>query len=409
MFPLNIKPYQQPVLNNDKPYQQPVLNLAPSRAKQWLSCPLSAVLSHKLSKSSTVGGAFIETDSLNEQYAAFIQQGVLAHKCAEELFKHIYFGAPLDNLSNYPQEVIQTADKYNLMIQRVVYESGGKIIYLNTEQDVNIELDMNAKKAGVICSGKYDAAVITTSSIHIFDLKYGVNDEVGAMNNVQLMLYAVGMYQQYKHMFTDTINIVLHVYSPRQEQAYSVYQLSSEQLMSWFNNTVIPIVDEIAKLDLNKVMSNPSVETCKGTHCNGYVLGRCNRCKQWAFNQMGASSSNVLPNEKELKEEVRLRDFINGFMENSKNSTIDEIENGRMIDGLYIEKKLVRGMPKDKVGKQAVISRLENIPEFENIECFDKSPKPIYYIEQVLGKEQTAKLLGDLVELNERKKLKLTK
>lgn len=408
MFPLNIKPYPQTVLNNDKPYQQPVLNLAPSRAEQWLSCPLSAVLTQELNKPSVVGSAFIETDSLNEQYADFIQQGVLAHKYAEQLFNHVYFGVPLEPM-NLPDEIIQAANKYNLMIQRVVYESREKIIYLSAEKDVNIELDMNAKKAGVICSGKYDAAVITTSSIHIFDLKYGVNDEVGAMNNAQLMLYAVGMYQQYERMFTDTIDIILHVYSPRQEQAYSTYELSSEQLMYWFNNTVIPCVDEIAKLDINRVMSNPSVETCKGTHCTGYALGRCNRCKKWAFNQIGAGSSSVLPNEKELREEVHLRDFINGFIENSKNSTINELENGRVIEGLYCEKKMVRGMPKDKARKEAVISRLENIPELANIECYDKSPKPIGYFEQVLGKEGTAELLGDIVELNERKKLKLTK
>lgn len=396
---------------NIKPYQQPVLNLAPSRAEQWLSCPLSAVLTQKLSKSSTVGGAFVETDSLNEQYAAFIQQGVLAHKCAEELFKHIYFGAPLDNLSNYPQEVFRAANKYNLMIQHVVYESAGKIIYLGAEKDVNIELSEKAKKAGVICSGKYDATAITTSAIHVFDLKYGANDEVGAMNNAQLMLYAVGLYQQYKHMFIDTIDIVLHVYSPRQEQAYSVYQLSSEELMSWFNNTVIPIVDEIAKLDLNTVMSNPSVETCKGTHCTGYVLGRCNRCKQWAFNQMGASSSNVLPNEKELVEEVHLRDFVNRFIENSKNSTINELEKGRVIDGLYIEKKMVRGMPKDKKGKQAVLDKLGSmyLPELAGEEYMDYSPKPLYWFEQRLGKEQTAKVLGDVLDVQTRNKLKLTK
>lgn len=388
---------------------KPVLNLAPSRAEQWLSCPLSAVLTQELNKSSTVGGAFVETDSLNEQYATFIQQGVLAHKCAEQLFKHIYFGAPLDELSNYPKEVIQAANKYNLMIQHVVYESREKIIYLGAEQDVDVELSENAKKAGVICRGKYDAFVITTSAIYVFDLKYGANDEVGATNNAQVMLYAVGMYQKYEHMFTDTINILLHVYSPRQEQEYSDYQLSSEELMSWFNNTVLPCVDEITKLDLNTVMSNPSVETCKGTHCNGYALGRCNRCKQWAFNQMGASSSSVLPTEKELREEVHLRDFINGFIENSKNSTINELEKGRVIDGLYCEKKMVRGMPKDKTGKQAVIARLESIPELANIECYDKSPKPIGYFEQVLGKERTAEALGDIVILNERKKLKLTK
>lgn len=402
MSMLNVKPYPQTV------YPQTVLNLAPSRAEQWLSCPLSAVLSRELNGVSTVGGTFVETDSLNEQYATFIQQGILAHKYAEQLFNHVYFGTPIEPM-NLPDEIIQAVKMYNLMIQHVVYESMEKIIYLGAEKDVDIELSENAKKAGVICSGKYDAAVITTSSIHIFDLKYGVNDEVGAVNNAQLMLYAIGMYQQYEHMFTDTINIVLHVYSPRQEQAYSVYQLSSEQLMSWFNNTVIPCVDEIAKLDINRVMSNPSVETCKGTHCTGYTLGRCNRCKQWAFNQIGAGSSSVLPNEKELRGEVHLRDFINGFIENSKNSTINELEKGRAIDGLYCEKKMVRGMPKDKTGKQAVIARLESIPELANIECFDKSPKPIYYFEQVLGKEETAKLLGDVVELNIRKKLKLTK
>lgn len=402
MSMLNVKPY--PV----NPYPQTVLNLAPSRAEQWLSCPLSAVLSRELNGVSTVGGAFVETDSLNEQYATFIQQGILAHKYAEQLFNSVYFGTPIEPM-NLPDEIIQAANKYNLMIQRVVYESREKIIYLGAEKDVNIELDMNAKKAGVICSGKYDAAVITTSSIHIFDLKYGVNDEVGAMNNAQLMLYAIGMYQQYKHMFTDTINIVLHVCSPRQEQVYSTYELSSEQLMYWFNNAVIPCVDEIAKLDINRVMSNPSVETCKGTHCTGYVHGRCNRCKQWAFNQMGAGSNSVLPNEKELREEVHLRDFVNGFNENSKNSTINELEKGRVIEGLYCEKKMVRGMPKDKTGKQAVIARLESIPELANIECYDKSPKPIGYFEQVLGKEETAKLLGDVVELNIRKKLKLTK
>lgn len=393
---------------NIKPYQQPVLNLAPSRAKQWLSCPLSAVLSQKLNKSSAVGGAFIETDSLNEQYADFIQQGVLAHKYAEQLFNHVYFGTPIEPM-NLPDEIIQDVKMYNLMIQHVVYESMEKIIYLGAEQDVDIELSENAKKAGVICSGKFDATAITTSAIHVFDLKYGANDEVGATNNVQLMLYAVGMYQQYEHMFTDTISIVLHVYSPRQEQAYSVYQLSSEQLMSWFNNTVLPCVDEITKLDLNTVMSNPSVETCKGTHCTGYVLGRCNRCKQWAFNQIGAGSSSVLPNEKELREEVHLRDFINGFIENSKNSTISELENGRVIDGLYIEKKMVRGMPRDKNGKQAVIDRLEHTPELANIECYDKSPKPINYFEKVLGKEETAELLGDVLDINLRKKLKLNK
>ena len=392
MFPLNIKP---------------VLNLAPSRAEQWLSCPLSAVLSRELRGSyyGCYSGQVIQ--SCNQKEEEFIEQGVLAHKLAQETINYLFFGG--ERKLQTSKIIEQAVCDYINVLQNYVNENSDNIVLFAAEQRVSVELDEETKKAGITCWGTVDAALLTTSSIHVFDLKYGENEPVDAKNNAQLMLYAVGLYQAYKPLYPSITDIVLHIIQPRQERKYSDYKLSCEQLMYWFTNTVIPVCHEIAKLDINRVMSNPSVETCKGTHCTGYVLGRCNRCKQWAFNQMGAGSSNVLPNEKELREEVHLRDFINGFIENSKNSTINELEKWRVIDGLYIEKKMVRGMPKDKTGKQAVIARLESIPELANIECYDKSPKPIGYFEQVLGKEETAKLLGDLVELNERKKLKLTK
>ena len=401
MSMLNVKPY--PV----NPYPQTVLNLAPSRAEQWLSCPLSAVLSRELrgSYSGCYSGQVVTSSSPKEE--EFIEQGVLAHKLAQETINYLFFG---DERKLQTSKIIEQAvQDYINVLQYYVNENSNNIVLFAAEQQVSIKLDEETKKAGISCWGTVDAALVTTQSVHVFDLKYGENEPVDAQNNAQLMLYAVGLYQSYKKLYPSITDIVLHIVQPRQEYKYSVYQLSSEQLMYWFTNTVLPVCHEIAKLDINRVMANPSVETCKGTHCNGYALGRCNRCKQWAFNQIGAGSSGVLPNEKELVEEVRLRDFINGFIENSKNSTINELEKGRVIDGLYCEKKMVRGMPKDKTGKQAVIARLESIPELANIECYDKSPKPIGYFEQVLGKEGTAKLLDDLVELNERKKLKLTK
>lgn len=391
MFPLNIKP---------------VLNLAPSRAEQWLSCPLSAVLSRELRGSycGCYSGQVISSSSQKEE--DFIEQGVLAHKLAQETINYLFFGG--EHKLQTSKIIEQAVCDYINVLQNYVNENSDNIVLFAAEQRVSVELDEETKKAGITCWGTVDAALLTTSSIHVFDLKYGENEPVDAKNNAQLMLYAVGLYQAYKPLYPSITDIVLHIIQPRQEYTHSIYQLSDEQLMSWFNNTVLSVCHEISKLDINRVMSNPSVETCKEAHCEAYECGRCNKCKNWALNRLSASSS-VLPNEKELVEEVRLRDFINGFIENSKNSTINELEKGRVIDGLYCEKKMVRGMPKDKTGKQAVIARLESIPEFENIECFDKSPKPIYYIEQVLGKEETAKLLGDLVELKERKKLKLTK
>lgn len=223
------------------------------------------------------------------------------------------------------------------------------------------------------------------------------------------MLYAVGLYQANKPYYPSINDIVLHIIQPRQEYTHSIYQLSCEQLMYWFNNTVLPVCHEISKLDVNRVMSNPSVETCKNTHCEAYECGRCNKCKNWALNRLSASSS-VIPTDEELIEEVRLRSFLNGYMDNSRDMTVEEMKNGRAINGVVCESKEVRSMPKSKKGKQAVLDKLGSmyLPELAGEEYVDHSPKPLYYFEQRLGKERTAEALADVLDVQTRNKLKLT-
>lgn len=392
MFPLNIKP---------------VLNLAPSRAEQWLSCPLSAILSRELrgSYSGCCTGQVITNHNQKEE--EFIEQGVLAHKLAEETINYLYFGG--ERKLQTSKIIEQAVQDYINVLQYYVNENSNNIVLFAAEQQVSIELDEETKKAGISCWGTVDAALVTTQSIHVFDLKYGENEPVDAKNNAQLMLYAVGLYQSYKKLYPSITDIVLHIVQPRQEYKYSVYQLSSEQLMYWFNNTVLPVCHEISKLDISRVMSNPSVETCKNTHCEAYECGRCNKCKNWALARLSASSS-VIPTNEELVEEVRLRSFLNGYMDNSRDMTVEELKNGRVINGVVCESKEVRNMPKSKKGKQAVLDKLGSmyLPELAGEEYVDHSPKPLYYFEKLLGKERTAKLFGDVLDVQTRNKLKLT-
>lgn len=403
MSMLNVKPY--PV----NPYPQTVLNLAPSRAEQWLSCPLSAVLSHELHGSycGCYSGQVITSSSPKEE--EFIAQGVLAHKLAEENFNYLFCGGERPTLKT--SKIIENAVRdYISVIQRYVQENSCNIVMLNAERQVSIELDESSKKSGLTCWGTVDAALLTNESIHVFDLKFGENEPVDAKNNAQLMLYAVGLCQTYKPMYPSITNIVLHIIQPRQEHKYSSYQLTDEQLMYWFNNCVLPVCHEISKLDVNRVMSNPSVEVCKNAHCEGYKCGRCNRCKNWALAKLSASSNSVIPTDEELREEVRLRSFINGYVDNSRDMTVDELNNGRVINGVCCESKQVRSMPKSKAGRQAVLDKLASIylPEFDGEEYADLSPKPLYVFEQKLGKENTAELFGDLLDVQTRNKLKLT-
>lgn len=400
MSMLNVKPYPQTV------YPQTVLNLAPSRAEQWLSCPLSAVLSRELrgSYSGCCTGPVVTSSSPKEE--EFIEQGVLAHKLAQETINYLFFNG--EKTLKTSRTIEQAVQVYINVLQHYVNVNSSNILSFSAERKVSIELDEQTKKAGISCWGTVDASLVTTQSIHVFDLKYGENEPVDARNNAQLMLYAVGLYQAYKPFHPSINCIVLHIIQPRQEYKYSDYQLSDVQLMYWFNNTVLPVCHEIAKLDINRVMSNPSVETCKGTHCEAYECGRCNKCKNWALNKL-SSSSSVIPTNEELIEEVRLRSFLNGYMNNSRDMTVEEMKNGRVINGVICESKEVRGMPKDKHGKQAVLDKLASmyLPELAGEEYIDHSPKPLYYFEQRLGKEQTAKVFGDVLDIQTRNKLKL--
>lgn len=386
---------------------KPVLNLVPSRAEQWLSCPLSAVLSRELrsSYSGCCTGQVVSTYSQTEE--DFIEQGVLAHKLAQETIDYLFFGG--EKKLKTSKIIEQAVQVYTNVLQHYVNVNSGNIVMFCAEQPVSIELDEETKKAGITCWGTVDAALLTTSSIHVFDLKYGENKPVDAMNNVQLTLYAVGLYQANKPLYPSINCIVLHIIQPRQEYKYSDYKLSCEQLMYWFTNTVLPVCHEISKLDINRVMSNPSVETCKNTHCEAYECGRCNKCKNWALNRL-SSSSSVIPTNEELVEEVRLRSFLNGYMNNSRDMTVEELKHGRAINGVTLESKEVRGMPRSKKGKQAVLDKLGSIylPELAGEEYVDHSPKPLYYFEQMLGKQKTAEVFGDVLDVQTRNKLKLT-
>ena len=386
--------------------KQTVLNLAPSRAEQWLSCPLSAVLSQELRDTyyGCYPGQVIQ--SCNQKEEEFIEQGVLAHKLAQETINYLFFGG--ERKLQTSKIIEQAVCDYINVLQNYVNENSDNIVLFAAEQSVKIELDEASKKSGLTCWGTVDAALVTTHSIHVFDLKYGENEPVDAKNNAQLMLYAVGLYQSYKPLYPSINCIVLHIIQPRQEYKYSDFQLTGEQLMYWFTNTVLPVCHEIAKLDINRVMSNPSVETCKNTHCEAYECGRCNKCKNWALNKLSASGS-VIPTNEELVEEVRLRSFLNGYMDNSRDMTVEEMKNGRVINGVVCESKEVRGMPKSKKEKQAVLDKLASmyLPELNEEEYVDHSPKPLYYFEQRLGKEKTAKVLGDMLDIQTRNKLKL--
>lgn len=124
----------------------PVINLAPSRAEQWLSCPLSAVLSRKLrgSYSECYAGQVITSSSPKEE--EFIKQGVLAHKLAEETINYKFLGGERPSLKT--SKIIEEAVNYYIgILNNYIQTNQNNIVTFRAEQQVSIKLDESSKKA----------------------------------------------------------------------------------------------------------------------------------------------------------------------------------------------------------------------------------------------------------------------
>jgi hypothetical protein len=74
---------------------------------------------------------------------------------------------------------------------------------------------------------------------YITDLKFGKGIQVFAKDNVQLMLYALGLYHHYRHIF-DFDRFVLTVFQPRLKHT-DVWEISLRDLLEWADYVVEPI------------------------------------------------------------------------------------------------------------------------------------------------------------------------
>jgi hypothetical protein len=86
--------------------------------------------------------------------------------------------------------------------------------------------------------GTGDCVIISDEVLDVTDLKYGKGVFVGVEENVQLMLYALGAWNMFRHLF-DLKRVVLNLYQPRINNI-AQWEISVEQLLEWAESQVKP-------------------------------------------------------------------------------------------------------------------------------------------------------------------------
>ena len=169
--------------------------LSPSSAHRWLTCPASVVLEANYTDTSS----------------SFAEEGTAAHElaalCLENEFPTSVYVCKTVPVSRKPYPVTQEMADYVQQYVDYVHSIAGE---LHVEQrlpisDITLEPDAH---------GTSDAVIVTDDELIIVDLKYGQGVRVDAVNNQQLMIYAMAALDEFS-IVNDFERVRMVIHQPR--------------------------------------------------------------------------------------------------------------------------------------------------------------------------------------------------
>lgn len=245
--------------------------LSASGAHMWMNCGASAWAG----------------DQFEDQGSEYADEGTRAHAiCSDCLDQGIdtdewcqaKFGCAPDELDEhdpdiadlYPIEMFEHAQAYVEFVHSEIEEAKLR----NPDAIVYVERRVDFSPWVPEGFGTADCIIISDGVIKIIDFKFGKGVFVTVEENEQLMLYGLGAWNMFHHLF-DITSLSLTVYQPRIGNIRT-WDISVEQLLNWADAVVRPVAKRVwfalTEGDLTDVEFNPKDEDvcrfCKAkVHC----------------------------------------------------------------------------------------------------------------------------------------------
>ena len=191
--------------------------LSASSSHRWLNCPPSARLCEKY-------------EDTGSEYA---QEGTDAHSLCEYKLKQVLgmdAADPTENLSFYNEEMEQCALDYAAYVLELVEEAK------KTCKDPVVLIEQRLDFSSFVKDGfgTGDCVIIADGTLDIVDYKHGKGVEVSAVENPQMMLYALGALELFDGIY-DIDTVRMTIFQPRRENV-SVCVMAKDDLLQWACN-----------------------------------------------------------------------------------------------------------------------------------------------------------------------------
>lgn len=185
---------------------------SPSSGKRYLSCPPSLRLE----------------EQFEDEQSPYAAEGTAGHAMAEYLInKHLKKRVKRPVSDYYSDELMEAVEDYTTYGIEVIEKAKQDCDSPFVAVELRVSLDHRVEG----CFGTADLVVVDSKKVHIIDLKLGKGVMVDAEQNVQLMIYGLGVLDMLECLY-DIETVELTIVQPRLEHL-STWEISTEELKNW--------------------------------------------------------------------------------------------------------------------------------------------------------------------------------
>lgn len=338
--------------------------LSASASSRWLHCTPSARLERK----------FPDTSS------PYAEEGTLAHAYAER-FLNLFLKTGKTTVAIKDNAEMQEAVQayVNICVEKI-----NEARTASPDAQIKVEQRLDFSRWVPEGFGTGDMVMVSDKYFEIVDLKYGKGVPVSAINNSQMRLYALGMYEAFGYLYgADEVRMT--IVQPRLDSV-STETISVDDLLVWG--------EEVKKKA--KIAFAGKGDFCAGNHCRF--------CK--ARNTCRVHAEYELKNVKEDLQTAELEDFeISDILLRAKSirSWLDGLEAyalGKALDGYeWPGMKLVEGRSTRKITDSKLAAyQLLNAGFGAEVIYKPKELKSMTELEKLCGKKTFGELMSGVIE-----------
>ena len=359
--------------------------VGPSGAGRWGECTPSALLESKVADKS---GPAAEEGTLAHALGELLLKKALNRISEPEYTTELlgimaskyYSESMLEYMEGYRDFML---DKY-FLAQKITPDAVfdlEQVLDLSAYIEPAIFFDENGEEVVVEGGfGTVDGTIIPDGILDITDLKFGKGVLVSAIENKQMMIYALGAHEKYG-MAYDIREVTMTIYQPRLYN-YSTYTIDIEELLKWGEEYLRPRA---------RLAVRGEGEFKPGKHCHFCKVA--STCRALAEHNLKLLDYDFLPapllDKFEVSEILGKMDGLIKWAKTVKDHAFNETLSGEKYPGW----KLVRGRSNRAYSDPVKIAEVVEANGWPEDQIYEKSLKGITAMEKLIGKKTFAELL----------------